>query len=62
MPISDNGIRFDPSSLTGKDNNTGSGLGITNITNRAGLIGADFRIVSEEGKGTTVTIELPIKE
>ena len=61
MHISDNGIGFDASSILSKDNNN-LGLGITNITNRAGLIGADFRIISEEGKGTTITIDLPLKE
>ncbi len=62
MHITDNGIGFDASSMLSQDNNTNSGLGITNISNRAGLIGADFRIISEQGKGTTVTINLPLKE
>ena len=60
MHISDNGIGFDPSSTLSPENNVNLGLGITNITNRAGLIGADFRIISEEGKGTTITIDLPL--
>ncbi len=65
MHISDNGIGFDPSPLLtqrGDTESNNSGLGITNITNRASLIGADFRIISEKGKGTTVTIDLPLKE
>lgn len=62
MHISDNGVGFNTSALLKHDNNTGGGFGIANITNRAGLIGADLKIISEEGKGTTVIIDLPLKK
>ncbi len=60
MHISDNGIGFDNEKLK-RDMGFKDKLGITNITNRASLIGADLKIITDEGKGTTVTIDLPLK-
>ncbi len=59
MNISDNGIGFNTSGLN--FNPLLPSSGIPNITNRAGLIGADLKINSEEGKGTSVIITLPYK-
>jgi signal transduction histidine kinase len=38
----------------------GSSLGLLNMKERAKLIGADFRIRSEPGKGTTVELRMPL--
>lgn len=57
--ITDNGDGFDLSSLN-KTEIKKSGLGIRNMQNRAKLIGADFRLISEPGIGTTVKITLPL--
>ncbi|MEO8569065.1 MAG: ATP-binding protein [Ginsengibacter sp.] len=62
MHISDNGIGFDTSPVRGQGHDVKRGLGIKNIANRAGLIGADFRIISAEGKGTTIAIDLPLRK
>lgn len=62
MHISDNGVGFNTSALLKQHNSAAGAYGITNIKNRAGLIGADLKIISEEGKGTTVVIDLPLKK
>ncbi len=56
--IQDNGIGFDVNSNEGQSK-TG-GIGLTNMQNRADLINADIKIESEKGKGTTVSLVLPI--
>lgn len=59
LQITDNGKGFDISEIN-RDQNRNLGLGIRNMENRSRIIGADYKIVSEPGKGTVVTIELPI--
>ena len=53
VSILDNGQGFSPAK-------TANGLGLRNLHNRAKLIGAEFSINSENGKGTLVLIQLPI--
>lgn len=59
MHISDDGIGFNTASIYTKKVGTSSGL--RNIKTRAGVIGADIKITSEEGKGTNIKITLPHK-
>ena len=53
--IHDNGRGFDTINL--KSN---SGSGIKNMRSRSRLIGADYTIESERGKGTSIKIKLPV--
>ena len=56
--IQDNGVGFDPK---GSDfQSKPHGIGLTNMFNRAKLIKATVEIDSEIGKGTTVSLILPI--
>lgn len=59
LQIADDGIGFD---IDAKKNSTLStaGVGLKSIFNRAKLIGAVLDMQSEVGKGTTVTIRLPL--
>ena len=57
--VTDDGEGFDTRILT-ESNRDGAGLGIRNMHNRAKLIGADFNLASTIGKGTTITITLPL--
>jgi two-component system, NarL family, sensor kinase len=59
MQIADDGIGFD---IEAKKNSVLStaGVGLKSIFNRAKLIGAVLDMKSEPGKGTTVTIRLPL--
>ena len=57
--IQDDGIGFD---VKRKKNQAAdsSGLGLKSMRNRAKMIGADLSIQSEPGKGTTVSIAVPL--
>ena len=59
MHISDDGIGFNAASIYTKKTGTSSGL--RNIKSRAGIIDANIKINSEEGKGTNIVITLPRK-
>lgn len=52
LNIKDDGIGFDPSDVNS------NGIGLTNMRNRAEIIGADFRLESGENLGTTLNIIL----
>lgn len=52
LNIHDDGIGFDRSSITS------NGIGLTNMKNRAEIIGAQFSLESEKNKGTTLNIIL----
>jgi two-component system, NarL family, sensor kinase len=56
LTISDNGIGFDASTLEASK----TGIGLTNIYNRAALIGATVTVDSSPGNGTSVGIVLPV--
>lgn len=58
LKINDNGVGFDASRIA-SDNYKGSGLGIRNMYNRAGMINADFKLNSGPGQGTTLIFSLP---
>ena len=60
IKIKDNGIGFIVTDKLKQTKETG--IGLTNMFNRAKLIGATINIESEIGKGTTVSLVLPIPE
>jgi len=59
MKITDDGIGFN---VAEKKNSTSSaaGVGLKSIFNRAKLIGAEIDMQSETGRGTIVSIQLPL--
>lgn len=59
LTIKDNGVGFDIQKK--KESTSGSsGLGLKSMRNRAKLIGADLAINSEPGKGTTISVKVPL--
>jgi signal transduction histidine kinase len=58
--IRDNGKGFDTNSVTANYEKRGS-FGMVNMRERAELINAIFELQSAPGKGTTVTVRVPIK-
>ncbi|HYF32640.1 MAG TPA: sensor histidine kinase [Chitinophagaceae bacterium] len=59
LTVSDDGKGFDDRRLLTEQQ---FGLGIRNMQNRASLIGATFQLTSTLGKGTTVSIDLPLEK
>jgi two-component system, NarL family, sensor kinase len=59
--IKDNGKGFDLSPLNDEGNQS-FGLGLRNMNSRAKLIGAVFSVTSTTGKGTEVSLQLPIND
>lgn len=54
LAISDDGSGFDPAVLQSAE----TGIGLKSMQNRAALIGATFTLNSQNGNGTSITIEL----
>ncbi|MEI7488286.1 MAG: ATP-binding protein, partial [Chryseobacterium sp.] len=52
LNIKDDGVGFDRSRITS------NGIGLTNMKNRAEIIGADFSLESQKNMGTTLNIIL----
>ena len=61
MQIEDNGIGFNVEEKK-QSVSSSSGVGLKSLFNRAKLFGANLTLQSEPGKGTIVTIQLPIAE
>jgi signal transduction histidine kinase len=59
--ISDNGVGFEVDSVTANYDQRGS-YGMLNLRERTELIGGSLQIKSAVGKGTTITIVVPIKQ
>ena len=59
ITVTDNGKGFDTTQLN-FPGNPAFGLGLSNMKNRAHLIGAEFSISSIPGTGTTIDIRLPL--
>ena len=55
VTIVDNGVGFDMDQLTEE-----SQFGLSGIRNRAHSIGADLHMISKTGKGTKITVKLPL--
>ena len=60
LEIADNGKGFDIKKLEEKGHFSTSGHGIFNIRERANLINGNCQIHSEKGKGTTISINIPL--
>src|SRR5450755_4764292 len=59
MTIQDDGVGFDLQQK--KESGTGSsGLGLKSMRNRAKMISADLSIQSEPGKGTKISVRVPL--
>jgi len=54
LKICDDGIGFDPGKIKGKKT-----LGLLGMKERALMMGGEFEISSEKGKGTSVTVKVP---
>lgn len=61
ISVLDNGIGFEPEAVMQNDMKTRSGHGLSNMQERANFIDAELNIKSTYGKGTEVSIYLPIK-
>ena len=61
VEISDNGVGYDIDAVNANYDQRGS-LGMINMRERTEVLNGTLRIDSAEGKGTTVTIMIPLKE
>lgn len=61
LEISDNGCGFDPQMLQASDSQ-GQGLGLRGMLERASTLGGDFQMQTTPGKGTTITVRVPVPE
>jgi two-component system, NarL family, sensor kinase len=61
MQIRDDGVGFDVNEKKGSGS-ASSGLGLKSMRNRAKMIGADLKIQSEPGTGTTVFVSVPLNQ
>jgi signal transduction histidine kinase len=59
MTIEDNGVGFDQAELNRAGARTG--LGLISIRERATQLGGTVRVESDPGRGTRVTVELPVR-
>ena len=59
VTVSDNGVGFDPPPVVANLPRYGK-LGLAGMQERAWLLGGTLTVESEIGKGTTLTVELPV--
>ena len=59
LTIADDGVGFDLQKKNPSRSGSG-GLGLKNMENRAKMIGADLSIQTEPGKGTAITVTVPL--
>jgi len=60
LKVEDNGVGFDVGKKRSQTSSS-SGIGLKSMTNRASLIGAQISVQSQPGKGTAITVELPLE-
>ena len=53
LTIEDDGVGFDPQSAF-------EGLGLISVQNRIAVLNGQFEMVSHQGEGTTVNVDIPI--
>lgn len=58
LKVCDNGVGFDPAQLSADE--SGRGLGLVGMRERAALVGGTCEIESKPGRGTCITASLPI--
>ena len=58
--IEDNGRGYDPEAEVAAGSN--KGMGVTNMRERAALVGGSLEIESAAGRGTTVFVRIPLAE
>lgn len=56
LTIRDNGLGFEPQAANGH------GLGLTQMAARARAAGGTFQVESDQGKGTTVAVHIPLED
>ncbi|MBS1510990.1 MAG: PAS domain-containing protein [Bacteroidetes bacterium] len=56
LDFSDNGIGFEP----GESRKNATGIGLKNLYTRTELLGGEIRFISEKGKGTRVSLSVPV--
>jgi PAS domain S-box-containing protein len=61
IEIQDDGRGFDPCSYRMSEPTADRGMGLSALELRAQMIGADFKISSQPGKGTHISLLVPIK-
>ncbi|MBZ0288143.1 MAG: GAF domain-containing protein, partial [Anaerolineae bacterium] len=61
VQIADNGVGFDTKAVEANYDSRGS-LGMVNLKERTELLGGTLRIESKLGRGTTITVLVPIKD
>ena len=59
LQVSDNGQGFDPQTLQPSDAH-GKGLGLRGMQERASILGGEFQMQTAPGKGTVITIHVPV--
>lgn len=60
LEVDDNGIGFDPSEPTSRQGPAG-GFGLINMRERTRLLGGEFTVTSEPGRGTKMMALVPLK-
>lgn len=61
VTIADNGVGFDTGAVDANYDQRGS-LGMVNMRERTDQLNATLRITSAEGRGTTITVAVPLKD
>lgn len=59
LMVQDDGVGFDKELVMTKQN---SGIGLQNIQKRVSTLDGELSVETEVGKGTTISIEIPVKE
>lgn len=62
VTIGDNGVGFNTTEAEKKAMERGGHLGMINLRERAEMVGGTLRMESAAGKGTTITVVVPIKD
>jgi signal transduction histidine kinase len=59
LQVSDDGRGFDPQALLPSE---GQGLGLRGMQERASILGGEFQMQTTPGKGTVITVRVPVPE